>query len=189
MGSKQEANRRSALRGYVRGSGGGPRAFEAIDWDPKKPNILAAARLQSWGFGPNLRRPCTLGRYRLETALCFLSIESHLGVGRLKPSCVRRAGMTKWRPICDCNRAFEVTIKRDGLSVKTETRVKKRSVGIPEGPPRKAAVITVAAAFAATASADAFALLCGFIWFGWSVFQLFFAADGLGLHGSLCWHF
>ena len=28
---------------------------------------------------------------------------------------------------------LEVTIKRDGLSVKTETRVKKRSVGIPEG--------------------------------------------------------
>lgn len=61
------ADRAYNMRGYIRGSGGGPRAFESVEWDPKNPNVLA------------------------------------------------------------------VTIKRDGLSVKTETRVKKRSVGIPEG--------------------------------------------------------
>ena len=28
---------------------------------------------------------------------------------------------------------FEVTLKRNGLSIKTETRIKKRTVGVPEG--------------------------------------------------------
>ena len=32
-----------------------------------------------------------------------------------------------------CLLDFEVTLKRNGLSIKTETRIKKRTVGVPEG--------------------------------------------------------
>ncbi|CAJ1429294.1 unnamed protein product, partial [Effrenium voratum] len=61
------ADRAFNMRSYVRGSGGGPRAFESVEWDPRTPNLST------------------------------------------------------------------VTIKRDGVSIKTETRIKKRTVGVPEG--------------------------------------------------------
>lgn len=61
------ADRGYNMRNYVRGSGGGPRALESVEWDPKSPNLSS------------------------------------------------------------------VTLKRNGLSIKTETRIKKRTVGVPEG--------------------------------------------------------
>jgi len=61
------ADRAYNMRNYIRGTGGGPRALESVEWDPKSPNLSS------------------------------------------------------------------VTIKRNGLSIKTETRIKKRTIGVPEG--------------------------------------------------------
>mmetsp|Transcript_52599 Transcript_52599/g.140157 ORF Transcript_52599/g.140157 Transcript_52599/m.140157 type:complete len:166 (-) Transcript_52599:421-918(-) len=61
------ADRAYNMRGYIRGSGGGPRAFESVDWEPSRPDRVV------------------------------------------------------------------VVIKRNGTSVRTETRVTRRSVGAPEG--------------------------------------------------------
>lgn len=61
------ADRAFNMRGYIRGSGGGPRAFESVDWEPSSPNTTT------------------------------------------------------------------VVIKRDGISVKTETRILRRLVAVPEG--------------------------------------------------------
>lgn len=65
--SKIIADRAYNMRSYICGTGGGPRALESVEWDPRSPNVSS------------------------------------------------------------------VTIKRDGLSIKTETRVKKRTVAVPEG--------------------------------------------------------
>ena len=38
------ADRGYNMRNYVRGSGGGPRALESVEWDPKSPNLSSASR-------------------------------------------------------------------------------------------------------------------------------------------------